>query len=735
MPSKRNKRIQMRTTSSGQQTPQTTSVANQNTTSSESQTNPTDPMVNQQNTRPKEPMQRFDFDSGDETEPQLQATQQPMQSARPTGKLMDSFSGLDPNIKVDDWLITFEVVTRRFTDEERQTALFRHVTGDALTFAARELAPKLDNLSWADIRNQFQARFGRPKHSHLLEAIDRQLKPNETIVSYFNEKRRLMILANQDDKNQVDLLTRGLNNERMESHIAAQQPKTTQQWLSIALAIESVRKTHTENEAQSHHNETHSHHNTSDHKNWNQKPNSRPFPRPDFSKPATTPCPFCKFVGFKEIHWKRDCPRFKQIANPELVDRVTRAETTNRNENQTEPKSLSDTTPTHGMKHLAPLDFIRFDVLINGKPIRPFLDSGSTVTAISRSAASRLNLKWDEEKAIPLRQVDGLTQSLGTVDATLQINGDTFKIPVHVLENLEHDMLLGLDSAHSAGLVIDFGRQVKEKTLALHSLCSTTHSNHSLNDRVQKNNKTATHSITKQNSRLKPKNDSKSKQQLKNKRKTVENKALKRLNASIVDAIRGTQHEIDAYSVRYPTVIEGLIHIQFHGIFRLVVPHSLVGSILEEFVGKRNHSDIQKTIRDISRRFWWPHMFSDIKQHVRDCHVCHKQKQQQTANTPNRDGIQSKRSTETDSNADSRTLRSRPQISTVESTEPLNPNSRRDAMAKQHLKPSIGTQTFVETEHQSMTDSTAFPIQNDFSALSPPFKELKSTPGKTGGGN
>ena len=156
--------------------------------------------------------QPFNFPDNEE-EPEVS----PQMTTQPTGRLMETFSGIEPNVKVDDWLTAFEVVTSEFNDKQRFIALFKNVTGDAMTFASRELAPNRDTLSWTDIRNRIQERFGRPKHSHLLEAIDRNLKPNETIASYFDEKRRLMTLANENDKNQVDLLTRGLTNNTMKS--------------------------------------------------------------------------------------------------------------------------------------------------------------------------------------------------------------------------------------------------------------------------------------------------------------------------------------------------------------------------------------------------------------------------------------------------------------------------------------------------------------------------------------
>ena len=89
----------------------------------------------------------------------------------------------------------------------------------------------------------------------------------------------------------------------------------------------------------------------------------------------------------------------------------------------------------------------------------PSSDSGSTITAISRSAAERLNLNWNAEKAVQIRQAQGKAKTLGVIDATIHITGRSFRIPVHVIEDLNHDMLIGLDVGRIAELNIDFSAQ------------------------------------------------------------------------------------------------------------------------------------------------------------------------------------------------------------------------------------------------------------------------------------
>ena len=386
---------------------------------------------------------------------------------RTNGRLCDTFSGNDPLVKIDDWLGLFDIVTTGYTDEEKFIALCRHVTADAMTWAVRDIGPKRSTLSWPQIKTQMEKRFGRAVHNHLMEAVDRVLKPNETIESYFNEKKRLMDLAGENDVNQVALLTRGLTHNSMKSQIAAQRPNTPALWLEIALAVEEVNRDSLSStkvkktETSTHLNETKNE--GQDNKGSHNTHGSKQFQRPDFTKPPTTPCPFCKSLDFKEFHWKRDCPRLKQIKSSNNTN----------NSNTSIVSSTSGTT--HSTTTAEPLDFVHFEVNVNGIPLRPFLDSGSTITAMSRTAAERLKLKWNPEAAIPLKHIDGITKTLGAIDAHIRIQGKTFQFPIQVLNKFAHDMLLGLDIAHAAGLVVDFGKQVKFKTFALQPFDSSHH--------------------------------------------------------------------------------------------------------------------------------------------------------------------------------------------------------------------------------------------------------------------
>ena len=180
-------------------------------------------------------MQRFDFDDDNE------GGDQPIiapNAQRRNGRLCEIFTGTNPHIHIDDWLRLFNLVTRRLTEEDRIEALARHVGEEAMLWLIRDILPEED-LDWEEIQLRMTTRFRRATHSFLDDAMDRELKPNESLESYFNDKRRLMRLAGVPDHNQIPMLSRGIPNKSMRTHIATTMPPDPDTWLRVALVAEA----------------------------------------------------------------------------------------------------------------------------------------------------------------------------------------------------------------------------------------------------------------------------------------------------------------------------------------------------------------------------------------------------------------------------------------------------------------------------------------------------------------
>lgn len=133
----------------------------------------------------------------------------------------------------------------------------------------------------------------------IITEIDRRLRSNESIQSYFDDKTRLIELAKAPMPMMVALLTDGMP-ESYKSVISAGNPLTIGDWLETAQRFEtSKRKADTKPLVL-----------TTD------TNNERKDTRKRYDKPAAgtkskpnNPCPRCTEYGVTSFHWLRDCKR------------------------------------------------------------------------------------------------------------------------------------------------------------------------------------------------------------------------------------------------------------------------------------------------------------------------------------------------------------------------------------------------------------------------------------------
>ena len=92
------------------------------------------------------------------------------------------------------------------------------------------------------------------------------------------------------------------------------------------------------------------------------------------------------------------------------------------------------------------------------------------------------------------------------------------------------------------------------------------------------------------------------------------------------NAFLKAQQEIANYGLRKPLLINGLIHVRFYGLNQLVVPPSLVPTVLRSFHDDMNHAGIQKMHELIVGRYWWPKRDDEIRRFVKSCHPCQMSK-------------------------------------------------------------------------------------------------------------
>ena len=83
-------------------------------------------------------------------------------------------------------------------------------------------------------------RFGRCVTDRIVKAMDRKLQGKETVLQYFNDMMSLLAESEATEKIQLALLTRNMP-ESYRIQIAGHNPKTTEDWIELALAIEEAK--------------------------------------------------------------------------------------------------------------------------------------------------------------------------------------------------------------------------------------------------------------------------------------------------------------------------------------------------------------------------------------------------------------------------------------------------------------------------------------------------------------
>ena len=167
--------------------------------------------------------------------------------------------------------------------------------------------------------------------------------------------------------------------------------------------------------------------------------------RPDFSRPPSTSRPLCKFLNRREFHWKKDCPNLR-LFNAGQGQQSTSSAHSLTSSAPSRESSVSTSTvsaptdPTVNTIHVSPNEFLWFNITVNGNRVRALLDSGSSMTCMSRDTANRLNLTGDSGSSLILKHVDGLEHTRGVITADVSLNGRQLSTPIHALERLGPDI-------------------------------------------------------------------------------------------------------------------------------------------------------------------------------------------------------------------------------------------------------------------------------------------------------
>ena len=221
---------------------------------------------------------------------------------------MDKFcSGSE--MPAEMWIAVFEQATRGVSDDSRIELLLSYLTKDALRWYAQFVTPIATTATWDTVRRLFTDKFARQPVSPLIAAMRRKLQPKETVQAYFDEKTRLLELANQTQETMVALLTDGVP-ESYRDVLCGARPKTIADWLDVAQQFQATRQADRSDGKPVHVVGIDKH----------RPSGTRMADKSSTDKPPSSPCPRCLAYGHTEYHWSKTCSR---PFIPELPKRTT----------------------------------------------------------------------------------------------------------------------------------------------------------------------------------------------------------------------------------------------------------------------------------------------------------------------------------------------------------------------------------------------------------------------------
>ena len=221
-------------------------------------------------------------------------------------QLIAKFAGHKTVIRADLWLNLFEVATRGKDDQTRIFTLMSYLIDDALNWFAAEIAPRMDDIKWMDVRDEFIARFGPAIANPLVESQHRRLRASETVQNYYDDKMRILRRVTLSEIDVVAQLSEGMP-PNYRGYLLCASPKTANAWLAVALQLEATLGRMPRQDNRSF--------------NKGRQPvhvalTAQSAQKQKFGKQEpSAPCRYCLEAGETLYHWHRDCKRRKRNDN------------------------------------------------------------------------------------------------------------------------------------------------------------------------------------------------------------------------------------------------------------------------------------------------------------------------------------------------------------------------------------------------------------------------------------
>ena len=337
------------------------------------------------------------------------------------------------SIAIKKWLNLYEIVCEAFkltSDKAKITRMMAYLKEDALEFYSDDIVPDRNTLTWDEVRQKFESRFGSGETEPVTTAIRRRLKREESVKQYYDSKLPLLRRTGMTINGMCAILTEGLP-QSFRPHFYGRRFEDTLEWLRLASDIEA-------------------------------DVNSNTF-RPQHQTHSSPQCKYCRDLGLTEYHWHNECPNRRSRTTH------NRSQEEQSSEEEEEPSLYANNTEVkhcgqcnavilnHMKAELNP-KLIEVVTSINDVHIPAIVDTGSTHSCISSQLAAELNLKPKPNSAITISQVNSSFQTQGCIKTQLTIANRTESVTLHIIPRFRYPLLIGLDIGTHFGLQIDLNR-------------------------------------------------------------------------------------------------------------------------------------------------------------------------------------------------------------------------------------------------------------------------------------
>ena len=377
-------------------------------------------------------------------------------------------------ISIKKWLNLYEIVCDAFkltTDKAKITRLMAYLKEDALEFFSDDIAPDRNTLTWDEVREKFELRFGSGEIEPVVTATHRRLRREETIKQYFDSKLPILRKTGLPVNGMCALLTEGLPMS-YKSHFYGRRFNDTLEWLRLASDIEADITSQQLRYSYDSRKQTEAHTFMSQPYNQN-KPLGQQSKRFNSNEKPPYPCRYCQALGQTVFHWHRECPtrqsNTSQNNSTHNADSVGEPLLRSQRSDLTDPQTPSSTVfhstaaedkqcngiilnhiktdqnPTH-------VDIV---VNINNVRIPAFVDTGSTHSFISTELAKQLKLEPKSNTELSVTQVNGSFRSKGSTETQIRIANRTESVSLQIVDGFRYPLLIGLDIGKQFGLTID----------------------------------------------------------------------------------------------------------------------------------------------------------------------------------------------------------------------------------------------------------------------------------------